>query len=283
MRDEDIEEPARLIPLAKLQSLREARNDAGNGSKRAVWILDAHRLQPELLCGIVVAAGEDGIPNEHHLLERDAAGLAEPLQPVRLVHPLLRDVDRRRAAHVDRELRQPLVQIRLDHLAFRKLWVPLLLLRDGRLLAKRREGDLAAAVLDPLSPSLLRLEPRRLQRSVKRLEDLLPLGLAEKLRVRPLPLAGPERVQLRPRRRHEPQPRQVRARRQPTRHLLLKLRPVAARDDRNVGHAQQLRQRRAHRVLQRLLALRERAVEIEPHERDHLRIRLSRPAVEQPL
>ena len=165
--------------VERRSSLLEASDDSGNRSERAVRILYAHRLQPELLCRIVVAAREDRVADEHHLLERDPACVAQLLEGVRFVDTFLRDVDRSRPAHINRQLGQLHAQVGLDDLALGEIRVPVLLLGDWCFLAKRREGDLAAAILDPLAPGLPRLKSGRLERGVERLEDFLLLVVAE--------------------------------------------------------------------------------------------------------
>ena len=90
------------LRVKRCSSLLEASDDPGNRGERAVRILYAHRLQPEFLCRIVVAAREDRVADEHYLLERDPARVAQLLEAVRLVDTLLRDVDRGCPTHVNR-------------------------------------------------------------------------------------------------------------------------------------------------------------------------------------
>src|SRR3546814_5344690 len=73
---------------------------------------------------------------------RYAAGALQFRQAIRLIDPFARDVDRGRAAHVDRKPRQPLTKVALNDLALRKVGIPFFLGIDRSLLAQRRKGDL---------------------------------------------------------------------------------------------------------------------------------------------
>ena len=53
--------------VMKLVLLAETSHDASNGGKCALWVLHTHRLQAQLQRGIIVAAGKDGVTDEHHL------------------------------------------------------------------------------------------------------------------------------------------------------------------------------------------------------------------------
>jgi hypothetical protein len=72
-------------------------------------------------------------------------------------------------------------QIGLDDLALGEIGVPMFLGVDRRLLAERREGDLAAAILDPLAPGLFGDEAGRDSEASNAVEDRLLLGIVEQL------------------------------------------------------------------------------------------------------
>lgn len=55
---------------------RQTRDNGRNRSKRPIRIPDAHGVQPKLFGRIVVPSREYGIPDEHHLFERNTARIA---------------------------------------------------------------------------------------------------------------------------------------------------------------------------------------------------------------
>src|SRR3546814_1122420 len=63
-------------------------DDRVDHRQRLLRIAHPHRVQPQLLGRIVVAAGEDRIADEHHRLQRDPARVAQLLQAIGLIHPL---------------------------------------------------------------------------------------------------------------------------------------------------------------------------------------------------
>src|SRR5581483_10186531 len=67
--------------------------------------------------------------------------------------------------------------------------IPILLLIERGFLAQRRQGDLAAAVLDDLAPMLLGLETGLVEAVLQGGDDLVPLSLGEILGVELRPLA----------------------------------------------------------------------------------------------
>src|SRR3546814_7692182 len=74
-------------------------------------------------------------------------------------------------------------QVGLDDLTFRELRIPNLLRVNRRLLAQRRKGNLATAILDPFAPCCLGHEPRRRQRCIEGFQDRPFLPGSEERRV----------------------------------------------------------------------------------------------------
>src|SRR3569623_2031449 len=142
-------------------------------------IADLYRVDAGGLDRIVVAAGEDRVAEEQHRLARYAGRLGELADGIGLVDAFAGDVDRRRAADVDREARQHRLDDRLQRLALLCVGIPFLLHLARRLLAKRGEGDLAAAILDLLAIRLVDAQPRLGDRLVEAVEDPGAFFLAE--------------------------------------------------------------------------------------------------------
>lgn len=68
-----ISQVCRSISLRLVVVLRKTVDNSSNCRKSAIWILHSDSLQSNFLGRIVVSTREDGIANEHHLLQRNTA------------------------------------------------------------------------------------------------------------------------------------------------------------------------------------------------------------------
>src|SRR5581483_1100597 len=143
--------------------------------------------------------------------------------------------------------------------------IPLALFFGGRLLAEAREGDFSPAVLDALPPHAhRRLAQAGLgERLLKRLEDMLALLWREGVVVLRVPRAEPMEVALRRIVGEYVEPLERGLGRQRREELRLKLLPSAARHDGDGDAPHEIAQELAHVDAHALLALGERAVEVE--------------------
>lgn len=259
----------RLYPILKLG---ETQDDGLEGSLRLVDMVDLHRINPRrILDGCVIAPRVQRVAEKEHVPLGNGRQFGQTLHAVGLVDASAGDVDRGGAADADRDVGQEGLQVRLDLATLLLLGVPGLLGVQRRLLAQGREGDLAAAVLDLLAPDLGRREAQPVDGGAQLVDDVGALVVGEEVGV----LAGPGggglvvAVQLGARGGHQPEASVVRRRGQSAGDLLLELRPVAAANDTNVGDVAESPQNRRHLVVERLLALRQRAIQVECNEPLH--------------
>ena len=193
--------------------------------------------QARLSRRVVVPSRDEGIADEDHLGQGDAQEVAPLPDAVCLVDPRLGHVDRCRAAHANRELREGAVKDRLDRRPLGEVGVPPLLLSQGSLLAQGRQRDLASPVLDDLSPDLGGPGARQLEGPPKRADDPPLLVRREVLGVDPRPVPRvPE--ELRPARRQQEQVGQSCVVGQRGEQLLLELRPASSGDHGNLDEAE---------------------------------------------
>src|SRR6202011_4521313 len=113
--------------------------------------------------------------------------IAELSDAVSLVDAMLGYVDRCRPAETDRELRDERIQNGFDLLAFLEIGVPGLLVGKRGLLAQCGERDLAAAILDQLSPMSAGLDTGLIERRRQGADDFLLLVGTEIFRIQHRP------------------------------------------------------------------------------------------------
>lgn len=140
--------------------LFEASHDRSDSSKWTIRVLHLDCIQSNLLSWVIVSTCENGITDNHHLLERNATGIPQLLQSITLVHSFLSNIDRCGSAHVDGKSEETCSKVGLDDFAFSEIRVPVFFLSDRCLLSKCREGDLTPTIFDSFSPSLFRSKVR---------------------------------------------------------------------------------------------------------------------------
>jgi len=75
-----------LLNIVYQNLLFETSHDRSDSSKCTIRVLHPYRFQSNLLSCVIVFTWENGITDNHHLLERDATGIAQLLQSIILVH-----------------------------------------------------------------------------------------------------------------------------------------------------------------------------------------------------
>src|SRR5579883_726467 len=251
-----------------MPSLMQARDDRRDDALCILRIAHRDALGSGFKRRIIVAARKEGVADKEHLLDRNAQHVAQLADAVGLVDSRTRHVDRGRSAETNGELRQRLSENRLNRFALGKVWIPLGFFFERRLLPQSRVGDLGAAIFDALAPALRRLESRLRDGLLERGFDLLLLARAQVIGVELLPAVA-VLEKLRPRRRQDREILQLAARRKTRQHLRLELRKVAARDNGDPDHGEQPAEQRGHLVVQRRLAERQGAVQIEYNQPLH--------------
>src|SRR6185437_10868885 len=111
-------------------------NDGLNDSFSLIRISNLDGLRACFFGRIIVPTGEHRIPDEDHLINRYMKDIPELSDSVRLIDPMLRDIDRGRAAQAHGKLEDERIKERLYFLSLRKLRIPLLLFVNRSLLAQ---------------------------------------------------------------------------------------------------------------------------------------------------
>ena len=140
--------------------LFEASHDRSDSSKCTIRVLHLDCIQSNLLSWVIVSTCENGITDNHHLLERNATGIPQLLQSITLVHSFLSNIDRCGSTHVDEKSEETCSKVDLNDFAFSEIRVPVFLFSDWSLLSKCREGDLSSTIFNSVSLSLFRGKAR---------------------------------------------------------------------------------------------------------------------------